>query len=217
VITVVVADDQPLMRGAIRMIVESQPDMALVGEASDGRTAVAVILRERPDVAVIDIRMPGLDGIAATRELLRHGPVTRVLILTTFDEDEYVHEALTAGASGFLLKNAPPEEILNAIRVIADGEALLAPSVTTRLIRHYVATAGSPSATGTLEKLTPREAEVLRGIAQGLSNVEIGRQLFIGETTVKTHVSRILDKIGARDRVQAVIFAYESGLVTRSG
>lgn len=217
-IRVLIADDQPLMRGALATIVGTQPDMELAGEAADGRAAVELAVRLRPDVAVLDIRMPGLDGLAATRELARlvPGGAVRVLILTTFDLDEYVTAALAAGASGFLLKNAPPEDILAGIRVVAGGESLLAPSVTTRLLSRFRAEASAvdPARAAVLDQLTPRETEVLRDLARGESNAEIGRRLHIGETTVKTHVSRILAKVGARDRVQAVIFAYEAGLIT---
>ncbi|WP_307872298.1 response regulator transcription factor [Actinoplanes cyaneus] len=213
-----IADDQPLMRDALRTVVGLQPDMVVVAEAADGRDAVAQTLRERPDVAVFDIRMPGLDGIAAAREVTR-SVSSKVLILTTFDDDDYVHAALKAGASGFLTKNSPPEDILAAIRVLAGGEALLAPSVTTRLIEHVVASTPRVDAglAATLQRLTPRELDVLREVAKGLSNAEIGKQLHIGEGTVKTHVSRILVKIGVRDRVQAVIYAYESGLIAPGG
>ncbi|WP_433132500.1 response regulator [Micromonospora sp. CA-240977] len=213
-ISITVADDQPLMRDALRSVIEMQPDMELAGEATDGREAVQLNLRLRPDVAVVDIRMPKLDGIAAAREITA-STRTRVLILTTFDDDEYVHNALKAGASGFLTKNSPPEEILGAIRVLAAGEALLAPSVTTRLIEHVVSTTPSvdQALAGTLQRLTPREIDVLGAMARGLANAEIGKALHIGEGTVKTHVSRIFVKIGARDRVQAVIYAYESGLI----
>jgi DNA-binding NarL/FixJ family response regulator len=213
-IRVVIADDQPLMRDALRTVIDLQADMTLVGEAADGREAVTRVLSERPDVAVLDIRMPRLDGIAATSEVTR-STHTRVLILTTFEDDDYIHAALKAGASGFLLKNSPPEEILNAVRVISSGDGLLAPSVTMKLIKHVAATAPAhdPTLAGTLDRLTARETDVLRGIAQGMSNAEIGRHLHIGEGTVKTHVSRILVKLGARDRVQAVVFAYDSGLV----
>ncbi|MFD9734573.1 response regulator [Umezawaea sp. NPDC059074] len=220
-IRVLIADDQPLMRGALRTVVESQPDLEWVGEAADGREAVALALRLRPDVAVVDIRMPKLDGLAAVRELARAGVTTaesspvRVLVLTTFDLDEYVHEALRAGASGFLIKTAPPEDILAAIRVIASGEALLGPTVTTRLIERFRAEAEPhPARAEALRLLTKRESEVLEGLARGRSNGEIARDLRIGETTVKTHVSRILDKLDLRDRVHAVVFAYEAGLVT---
>ncbi len=215
-IRVVIADDQPLMRNALRTVIDLQADLALAGEAADGDEAVTHVLRERPDVAVLDIRMPRLDGIAATREVTCSTD-TRVLILTTFEDDDYIHAALKAGASGFLLKNSPPEEILNAIRVVAAGEGLLAPSVTMKLIKQVVATTPTrepaPALAEALERLTPRETDVLRGIAEGLSNAEIGRHLHIGEGTVKTHVSRIFVKLGARDRVQAVVYAYESGLI----
>lgn len=217
-IRVLIADDQPLMRDALRTVITLQADMEVVAEASDGRDAVAQAVRLGPDVAVLDIRMPRLDGIAAARQVTDLTSA-RVLMLTTFDDDDYVHAALKAGASGFLTKNSPPEEILAAIRVIAEGEALLAPSVTTRLIQHVVSSTPSVDVAlaGTLERLTAREEEVLREIARGLSNAEIGQNLHIGEGTVKTHVSRILVKIGARDRVQAVIYAYESGLVAPGG
>ncbi|WP_033337724.1 response regulator [Catenuloplanes japonicus] len=217
-IEVLIADDQPLMRGALRMVIETQPDLRVAGEASDGREAVELAVRLRPDVAVLDIRMPKLDGLAATRELARLVP-TRALILTTFDLDEYVTEALRAGASGFLLKTAPPEDIVAGIRVVAAGESLLAPTVTTRLLSRFRAatTPIDPARLAVLRTLTTRETEVLAGMARGASNTEIAAELHIGETTVKTHVSRILAKVGARDRVQAVIFAYESGLVTVGG
>jgi DNA-binding NarL/FixJ family response regulator len=214
-IRVVIADDQPLMRDALRTVIDLQADMTLVGEAADGDEAVTHVLSERPDVAVLDIRMPRLDGIAATREVTRSTD-TRVLILTTFEDDDYPHAALKAGASGFLIKNSPPEEILKAIRVVSSGEGLLAPSVTMKLIKQVAAAAPThdPTLNETLDTLTARETDVLRDIAQGMSNAEIGRHLYIGEGTVKTHVSRILLKLGARDRVQAVVYAYESGLVT---
>jgi DNA-binding NarL/FixJ family response regulator len=211
-ICVLVADDQALMRTGFRMILDAQPDVEVVGEAIDGADAVRQFERLRPDVVVMDVRMPTMDGIEATRRLTALDPPARVLILTTFDLDEYVYDALRAGASGFLLKDRPPEELVAAVRVVASGDALLAPSVTRRLIEEFAARAPSrPRAD--LAGLTEREREVLVLIARGLSNDEIARTLFVAETTVKTHVGRVLRKLGLRDRVQAVVLAYESGLV----
>jgi DNA-binding NarL/FixJ family response regulator len=215
-VRVVVADDQELVRSGFAMIVDAQPDMAVVGEAGDGHEAVAVARRERADVVLMDIRMPRLDGIEATRLLAGPGvadPV-KVVILTTFDLDEYVFAALRAGASGFLLKDVRRDDLLHAVRVVAAGEALLAPSVTRRLIADYAKrppAAASPPAD--LDRLTPREREVLALIGRGRNNAEIGAELIVGEATVKTHVGRVLMKLGLRDRVQAVIYAYEAGLV----
>jgi DNA-binding NarL/FixJ family response regulator len=229
-IRVVVVDDQELVRSGFAMIVDAQADMEVVGEASDGAEALEVARRTRPDVVLMDIRMPRLDGIDATRALLSPAvgrpdgeppetPATKVVILTTFDLDEYVFEALRAGASGFLLKDLRREDLLHAIRVVAAGEALLAPTITRRLIEDFVrrpASGSGPGAGGPtprLDRLTPREQEVLQLIGQGLNNTEIGAALFVGEATVKTHVGRVLMKLDLRDRVQAVIFAYEVGLV----
>jgi DNA-binding NarL/FixJ family response regulator len=214
-IRVLIADDQALMRGGLRMILESQPDIDVVAEAADGREAIEAARRHRPDVALMDIRMPGLNGIEATQQLLAGaGPVPRVLMLTTFDLDEYVYDALKAGASGFLLKNAPPGQLADGVRAIAAGDSLLAPDITRRLIEEHVrrprATTDIPSA---LEALTDREVEVLRHIARGATNTEIATTLVISEATVKSHVGRILAKLGLRDRVQAVVLAYECGLV----
>jgi DNA-binding NarL/FixJ family response regulator len=216
-IRVLLVDDQPLLRTGFRMILSAEPDLQVVGEAGDGATAVELARKFRPDVVLMDIRMPGMDGIAATRALAGPGveePV-KVLILTTFGLDEYVVEALRAGASGFLLKDAPAEDLVAAIRVVAAGEALLAPSVTRRLLDRIASrlppAADKPSAA--LSELTERELEVLKLVARGLSNAEIAEKLFVSETTVKTHVSRVLNKLDLRDRVQAVILAYESGLV----
>jgi len=211
VIRVAIADDQAMVRAGFRMIVESQPDLQVAGEASDGREAVELVRRERPDVVLMDVRMPRLDGIAATREV---AGMTRVVILTTFEMDEYVFDALAAGASAFLLKAAPPEDLVRAIRVVAGGDALLAPSVTRRLIEEF-AKRPEPSnkKPKELDTLTERELEVLKEIAGGLTNSEIGAKLHVSETTVKTHVAHLLDKLELRDRVQAVILAYEAGLV----
>jgi DNA-binding NarL/FixJ family response regulator len=215
VIRVLIADDQALMRSGLRMILDAQGDIEVVAEAADGRDAIAAARRARPDVALMDIRMPGLNGIEATRELLAGaGPAPRVLMLTTFDLDEYVYDALKSGASGFLLKNAPPEQLVAGVRAIAAGEALLAPDITRRLIEDHVrlprATGGVPAV---LEALTEREVEVLRHVARGATNTEIAATLVISEATVKSHVGRILAKLGLRDRVQAVVLAYECGLV----
>ena len=199
------------MRAGFRMIVESQPDMQVAGEAGDGQEAIDIVRRERPDVVLMDIRMPQVDGIAATRQV---ADITRVVILTTYELDEYVFDALAAGASAFLLKAAPPEDLIRAIRVVASGDALLAPSVTRRLIQEF-AKRPEPQARKAkqLEALTERELDVLREVARGLSNAEIAARLYVAETTVKTHVAHVLDKLELRDRVQAVILAYETGLV----
>jgi DNA-binding NarL/FixJ family response regulator len=211
VIRVALADDQGLVRAGFRMIVESQPDMQVAGEAQDGQDAIDLVKRERPDVVLMDIRMPRVDGIEATRQV---ASITRVVILTTYELDEYVFDALSAGASGFLLKAAPPEDLIRAIRVVASGEALLAPSVTRRLIEEF-AKRPEPSERKPkeLESLTERELEVLREVARGLTNQEIATNLHVSETTIKTHVAHLLDKLDLRDRVQAVILAYEAGLV----
>jgi DNA-binding NarL/FixJ family response regulator len=211
-IRVALADDQEMVRTGFRMIIESQPGMQVVGEATDGQQAVELVRREKPDVVLMDIRMPNLDGIAATRIV---APLTRVVILTTFELDEYVFDALAAGASGFLLKAAPPEDLIKAIRVVADGDALLAPSVTKRLIQEFASRPGPSrhSRANSLATLTEREEEVLKEVALGLTNAEIAARLHVSETTVKTHVAHLLDKLELRDRVQAVILAYESGLV----
>jgi DNA-binding NarL/FixJ family response regulator len=212
-IRVVVVDDQELMRAGFRLILESAGDIRVVGEAGDGEAAIDVTRSTHPDVVLMDIRMPRLDGVAATRRLRDQ----RVIILTTFDHDEYVIEALRAGASGFLLKDAPPEELIRAVRVVAAGDALLAPTVTRRLLDRVLsrlpATRTEPPAG--IDELTERERDVLLLVAGGRSNAEIGKELHISETTVKTHVSHMLDKLSLRDRVQAVILAYEAGLVGR--
>jgi DNA-binding NarL/FixJ family response regulator len=212
---VVIADDQALVRAGFRMILEAQPDIEVVGEAADGEEAVSMVRRTHPDLVLMDVRMPELDGIAATRRLLAGGDGgCRVVMLTTFDLDEYVYAALRAGASGFLLKDVSPEQLVASVRVVATGDALLAPSITRRLIERF-ARSETPAPSGAeLSRLTGREREVLVMLARGLSNAEIAGRLFLSEATVKTHVGRVLPKVGLRDRAQAVVFAYETGLVT---
>jgi DNA-binding NarL/FixJ family response regulator len=214
-IRVLVADDQALVRAGFCMIIDAQEDMRVVAEAGDGVEAVDRSRRTLPQVVLMDIRMPAMDGIEATRRLTAPGSTAppRVVILTTYDLDEYVFDALAAGASGFLLKDVPPEDLVRAIRVAAEGEALLAPTVTRRLIEQFARARPAAPDAGRLEALTQREVEVLRLLARGLSNAEIAATLFLGESTVKTHVGHILDKLHLRDRVQAVIAAYEAGLV----
>jgi DNA-binding NarL/FixJ family response regulator len=210
---VLIADDQALVRAGFRVMLEAQPGLEVVGEAGDGREAIEAVRVLRPHVVLMDIRMPAVDGIEATRRIVRERMSPRVLILTTFDLDEYVYEALRAGAAGFLLKDAGRDELIHAVRVVAAGEALLAPSITRRLIEDY---AGRPPARDRpvkLADLTPRELEVLRLIARGLSNADIARTLVVGDATVKTHITRIFAKLGLHDRAQAVVVAYESGLV----
>jgi len=214
---VLIADDQALMRGGFRMILDAEDDLEVVGEAIDGADAVRRYESLRPDVVVMDVRMPTMDGIEATRRLTAADPPARVLILTTFDLDEYVYEALRAGASGFLLKDRPPEELVAAVRIVAAGDALLAPTVTRRLIEEFARRPPAPAAPPGFETLTEREREVLMLIARGLSNAEIASALFVAETTVKTHVGRVLSKLRLRDRAQAVVVAYESGLVAPGG
>jgi DNA-binding NarL/FixJ family response regulator len=213
VIRVLIADDQALMRGGFRMILDAEPDLEVIGEAIDGADAVRGFERWQPDVVVMDVRMPTMDGIAATRHITAIDPSAKVLILTTFDLDEYVYDALRAGASGFLLKDRPPEELVHAVRVVAGGDALLAPAVTRRLIEEFAHRPDASVAPTGLEELTDREREVLVLMARGRSNAEIASSLFVAETTVKTHVGRVLHKLGLRDRAQAVVLAYESGLV----
>ena len=214
-IRILIADDQALVRAGFKMIIDAEEDLSVVGEASDGAQAVEQARRLKPDVVLMDIRMPQLDGIEATRRVLEQAgehPV-RVLMLTTFDLNEYVYEALRAGASGFLLKDVPPEQLAAGIRVVAGGEALLAPSITKRLIKEFAAAAPpEPKLPHGYGELTEREREVFGLIARGLSNAEIAAELIVSETTVKTHVARVLMKLGLRDRVQAVVLAYESGL-----
>jgi DNA-binding NarL/FixJ family response regulator len=211
--TVLIADDQALVRVGLRKILESEPETAVVGEAGDGEDAVASARRLRPNVVLMDIRMPVLDGIEATRRIVAAQPGTRVLILTTFGLDGYVYDALRAGASGFMLKDAPPEEIAAAVRIVANGVALLAPAVTRAVIEEFGRQRPAPALPPAVAELTPREREVLDLLARGLSNPEICDRLVISEATTKTHVARILQKLGLRDRVQAVIYAYESGLI----
>jgi DNA-binding NarL/FixJ family response regulator len=216
-IGVLIADDQALVRTGFRMVLEVEDDIAIVGEAANGEQAVHSAARLKPDVVLMDVRMPELDGIAATRQILgrKSVPATRVLILTTFDLDEYVYDALDAGASGFLLKDSSPEQLVSAIHVVAEGEALLAPSVTKRLIEQFARTRQPRREPPPgLEELTSREREVFELVARGLSNGEIAASLVISDSTVKTHVARALAKLGLRDRVQAVVLAYESGVVS---
>ena len=213
-IRVVVADDMALVRGGMKMILEADPGIRVVGEAADGAAAVEEAIRTSPDVAVMDIRMPGVDGIEATRRLQQRMPSVRVLVVTTFHLDEYVHEALRAGAAGFLLKDTAPDSLVGAVRTVAAGDALLSPAVTRQLIEHYVQRPAPDAAlTGRLAELTPRELDVARLVARGMTNAEIAATLFLGEGTVKTHVTAILSKLGLRNRTQIVVAAYESGLV----
>jgi DNA-binding NarL/FixJ family response regulator len=213
-IRVLIVDDQALVRAGFKMILQAQRDIQVAGDASDGEQALGLVRSLKPDVVLMDIRMPGMDGIETTRRITSEGLPSRVVILTTYDLDEYVFDALAAGATGFLLKHVPPEELVHGVRVAAAGEALLAPSVTRRLIeefaRHRAAPATAPK---DLEALTDRERDVLRLLARGLSNAEIADELHVGEATIKTHVGHLLDKLELRDRVQAVILAYEIGVV----
>jgi DNA-binding NarL/FixJ family response regulator len=213
-IRVLIADDQALVRTGFRVILNAEPDLEVVGEAADGRETIEAVRTQRPDVILMDIRMPNLDGIEATRRLAAAAHAPRVLILTTFDLDQYVYEALRAGASGFLLKDASAEELLQAVRVVAAGEALLSPSITRRLIADYARRPPPNERPAALDELTPRELEVLRLIARGLSNRDIARKLVLGDATIKTHVARIFAKLDLHDRTQAVVLAYETGLVT---
>jgi DNA-binding NarL/FixJ family response regulator len=217
VISVLVADDQALIRDSFRLLLDLEPDLEVVGEAQDGQEAVAETQRLRPDVVLMDIRMPVLDGLAATRALTRAGSTARVLILTTYDADEYLYDAMQAGACGFLLKDVRREQLAGAVRTVAAGDALLHPALTRRLVERFVQgppPGGRPPA---LSVLTERETEVLALVGRGLSNTEIAAELFLGEATVKTHLGRVLMKLGLRDRVQAVVTAYESGLVRPGG
>jgi DNA-binding NarL/FixJ family response regulator len=218
-IRVLIADDQRLLRAGFRVILESEPDIEVVGEAEDGVEAVALARELRPDVILIDIRMPRLDGLAATEQLMTLDDPPRVVVLTTFDQNEYVVRALRAGAYGFLLKDAPATRLVSAVRAAANGDALIEPSVTRRLVEQFAAITVPAEPTGTppaLVALTDRELQVLRLIARGLSNAEIATEIVVADTTVKTHVARILAKLELRDRVQAVVLAYETGFVTRS-
>jgi DNA-binding NarL/FixJ family response regulator len=214
-IRVLLVDDQAMVRVGFRMIIETEDDLTVVGEAADGHEAVDLVERARPDVVLMDVRMPRMDGLAATAIVAARPDAPRVLMLTTFDAEDHVYTALRAGASGFLLKDAPAEQLIDAIRVIHRGDALLAPSITRMLIAEVARRpAVDPGATPGLDELTDRELEVMRLVARGLSNAEIAESLYLGEATVKTHVGRILNKLDLRDRVQAVVVAYESGLVT---
>lgn len=215
-IRILLADDESLLRMAFTMVLGIQPDMSVVGEAADGAQAERLARQLHPDVVLMDIRMPGTDGIEATRRIVRACPRTRVLILTTFDLDEYAFAGLKAGASGFLLKNSRPDDLLAAIRSIADGDAVVSPRITRRLLETFapqLLNGGGPDQDGRLARLTPRERQVLVQVGRGLSNAEIAAALHLAEATVKTHLGRILDKLQLRDRVQAVVFAYESGLI----
>jgi DNA-binding NarL/FixJ family response regulator len=218
VIRVVIADDQALVRGGFRSILDGQEDVEVVGEAADGAEAIDAVARLHPDVVLMDIRMPGLDGLEATRRIVADGAAARILVLTTFDVDEYVYEAMKAGASGFLLKTAPPRQLSEAVRTVAAGDALLAPTVTRRLVEQFVRRPppGARVPPG-LDALTDREVEVLRLVSRALSNAEIADQLVVSEATVKSHVNRILGKLSLRDRAQAIVLAYESGLVAPGG
>jgi DNA-binding NarL/FixJ family response regulator len=211
-VRVLLADDQDLVRAGFRMILETQADIQVAGEAGDGVEAIAATRRLQPDVVLMDIRMPNLDGLQATRQIVAARSGSRVVILTTFDLDEYVYQALTIGASGFLLKNAPPEQLISAVRVVAAGDALLSPSITRRVIEQF-ALLPPPEGTDALQGLTDREREVLQLVARGLSNAEIAAELVVSDATVKSHVAHLLAKLQLRDRVQAVVLAYESGLV----
>ncbi len=216
-ITVLIVDDQALVRAGFSMILSAEPDIEVIGEAGNGFEALEMANKLHPDVVLMDIRMPEMDGITATRKLCENRPADpscpRILILTTFDLDDYVYDAVRAGASGFLLKDTPPDDLAEAIRVVASGEASLSPSVTRKLLEEFTKTSAVPQPNAGISDLTEREEEVLRQLARGFSNSEIAEELFVSETTVKTHVSHILTKLELRDRVQAVVVAYESGLV----
>ena len=215
-ISVLVADDQSMVRAGFRMLLGDEPDIDVVAEASNGEEAVHQAARFSPTVVLMDIRMPELDGLEATRRIIEANPAARVLMLTTFDLDEYVYEALQAGASGFVLKDDPPEQLIAAVRTVAAGDALLSPSVTRRVIRQFTRQA-RPAVPPGIDELTDRERDIFRLMAEGLSNAEIGQRLFISETTVKTHVTHLFQKLDVRDRVQAVVLAYQSGLFHQAG
>jgi DNA-binding NarL/FixJ family response regulator len=220
--SILLVDDQPMLRMGYRMILDAQPDLTVVGEAENGLAAIELTARLDPDVVLMDVRMPDLDGVQATERIVASGSAARIIILTTFDLDEYAYGALRAGASGFLLKDAPPTDMLSAIRSVATGDAVVAPSVTRRLLSQFAHRLPEPdrapaAVDARVESLTPRERELLVEVARGLSNAEIAEELVLSEATVKTHVGRILAKLGLRDRVQIVVFAYETGLVRPSG
>lgn len=217
--SIVLVDDQELLRMGFRMVLDAQPDLELVGEAGDGEEALAVVERLQPDVVLMDVRMPGMDGVETTRRLVERGGRSRVIILTTFDLDEYAYAALRAGASGFLLKDAQPADLLSAIRAVASGDSVVAPSTTRRLLESLAhqlpdPERAAPVADPRLDEVTPREREVLIAVARGLSNAEIAEELVLSEATVKTHVGRVLTKLELRDRVQIVVYAYERGLIS---
>jgi DNA-binding NarL/FixJ family response regulator len=219
---ILLADDQELMRMGFRMVIDSQPDLEVVGEAANGRDAIDATRRLAPDVVLMDVRMPECDGVQATRALIEGGTASRIIVLTTFDLDEYVYSALRAGASGFLLKDSQPDELLSAIRAVAGGDAVVSPRVTRRLLSQYshrlpARGAPQPHEQALLEQLTAREHEVLLEVGRGLNNAEIAERLVLSEATVKTHVGRILSKLDLRDRVQIVVFVYETGLITPAG
>jgi DNA-binding NarL/FixJ family response regulator len=213
VIRILLVDDQQLVRSGFRMILDAESDVSVIGEAADGSEALRMVKREQPDLVLMDVQMPGMDGLEATRLIHELADPPRVLILTTFERDDYVFTALRDGASGFILKNAPTEQLLEAVRTVAAGEALLAPSVTRRLVEEFARRPAAAAASPDLERLTEREVDVLTLLARGKSNAEIAEELYVGEATVKTHVSNVLMKLGLRDRVQAVVFAYEHGVV----
>ena len=217
-IRIVLADDHQLVRAGLQLILEGEEDFAVVGEASNGEEAIAAVERLRPDVVLMDVQMPKLNGLEATRRIAHAtGCNSRILILTTFEQDDYVFEALRAGASGFLLKNTPPEDLVHAVRIVAAGDALLAPSVTRRVIEEYALRPAAVKNDHALQLLSERERDVLKQLATGKSNAELADHLYLSESTVKTHVSHLLAKLGLRDRVQAVVFAYESGLAQPGG
>ncbi|MFE9653116.1 response regulator [Micromonospora sp. NPDC006431] len=216
-ISVVLVDDEAMVRVGLRMVLSGEPDITVVGEASDGDQAVDLVTRTRPDVVLMDIRMQRVDGLEASRRLLAAAPDMKIIILTTFDEDEHVAAALRAGVSGFLLKISPPEQLVDAVRLVAAGRGLLDPAVTLRVIRGFAAQPEPVPRSRELDQLTAREVDVLRLVAEGLTNAEIGGRLFLGEATVKTHLSRVLLKLNLRTRVQAVVYAYERGLVRPGG
>ena len=211
---VVLADDEAMVRAGLRLLIDGEPDLEVVGEAVDGEDAVRVVAQTLPDVVLIDVRMPRVNGLDAARRILEHAPSTRVLILTTFDEDEVVDEAMRRGVTGFLLKSSPPEDLVEAVRRASAGQGVIDPSVVPGVIRRYGAAPAAPDRAPELDLLTPRETDVLRMVGRGYSNAEIAAELFLGETTVKTHLGRVLDKLGLRDRPRAIAFAYESGLIS---